>query len=170
MMLANSLESENLLFEPLAGRHAKDFITLVMNENVMLHITGHGLSSNAANDKFRAYVTLNQSVNEIGYFAVFLKESAAFVGVAKLIPFGDTKTEAEVGYMLLPEFWNRGYASQMVDTMLKLARHAYLHRVIAIIDPVNIASERVLKKFDFTIYLKSKIENLPAHYYELILK
>mgnify|MGYP003368570819 CR=1 FL=1 len=52
--------------------------------------------------------------------------------------------------MLLPEFWNRGHATEIVSELLKVARgKPEIHQIRAMMDPKNAASRRVLIK---TVY------------------
>lgn len=52
--------------------------------------------------------------------------------------------------MLLPEFWNCGYAMEIVSELLKAARgKPEIHQIRAIMDPKNAASRRVLFKNGF---------------------
>ncbi len=49
--------------------------------------------------------------------------------------------------MLLPEFWNRGHATEIVSELLKVARgKPEIHQIRAMMDPKNAASRRVLIK------------------------
>ena len=48
-------------------------------------------------------------------------------------------------YMLLPEYWGKGIASQVVTFLIEHAKQqAYLKDLMAIIDPENIASRKIL--------------------------
>ena len=67
------------------------------------------------------------------------------MGLAKLELDQPTATTAELGYMLLPEYWGKGIASQVVTFLIEHAKQqAYLKDLMAIIDPENIASRKIL--------------------------
>lgn len=71
----------------------------------------------------------------------------AFIGIGALYcrPEG-----AEIECMLLPEFWNRGHATEIVSELLKVARgKPEIHQIRAMMDPKNAASRRVLIKNSF---------------------
>ncbi|HLM52540.1 MAG TPA: GNAT family N-acetyltransferase [Pseudoxanthomonas sp.] len=54
------------------------------------------------------------------------------------------------GYALLPEFWGRGYAAEAAAEVLRHAREALgLGRILAITDPANASSMRLLRKLGF---------------------
>jgi [ribosomal protein S5]-alanine N-acetyltransferase len=88
--------------------------------------------------------------------------------VAKLVPYGEN--QVEVGYMLLPEHWGKGLASEMVAHMILLCREKQLaDEIIGIVDPENHASVSVLAKFGFTQYKTGEIDGLAASWYKLML-
>jgi len=58
---------------------------------------------------------------------------------------------AEVGYLLHDHYHNQGIASEALQAVLQYGfLHMHLHTVEAVIDPANIASEKVLLKNGFT--------------------
>ncbi len=84
-----------------------------------------------------------------GPWAVVEKSSSVVIGYGGLFLFPDVngRPEIEVGYRLARPFWGRGYATEAV---IAVRDHAFstlgLTRLIAIIDPGNIASIRVACK------------------------
>ena len=49
--------------------------------------------------------------------------------------------------MLLPEYWNHGYAMEIVGHLLALARqHPQVQKVSGLTDPDNLPSQKVLTK------------------------
>ena len=58
---------------------------------------------------------------------------------------------AEIDYMVLPDYWNRGYATAIATELVNRARKIPgVTRVTALTDPANAASLRVLLKNGFT--------------------
>ncbi|MFM9946021.1 MAG: GNAT family N-acetyltransferase [Bacteroidia bacterium] len=74
-----------------------------------------------------------------------------FVGLIG-INLGEHKySRAEIWYKILPQFWNKGYASEVVNSVLSFCfTELKLHRVEAGCATENIASARVLEKCGFT--------------------
>lgn len=57
---------------------------------------------------------------------------------------------AEIGYALLPSFWNKGYMSESILSIIDFGlKHTDIHSVVANLHPDNIASEKVLLKAGF---------------------
>lgn len=88
----------------------------------------------------------NEGIN----WAVTLKGDDRLIG---LIGFYRTEFEhfrSEIGYMIHPDFHGRGIVSEAITRLLEYAfSDMNLHSVVAVIDPENIASEKVLQKTGF---------------------
>jgi RimJ/RimL family protein N-acetyltransferase len=81
-----------------------------------------------------------------GLCLVLLKETNEPIGMCGLIR-RDTLDDVDIGYALLPRFWSKGYASEAAQATLAYARDVVgLKRVVAITDPANAGSIRVLEK------------------------
>lgn len=81
----------------------------------------------------------------LGIFGVRRKGHPALVGFCGFRRSGSGETE--ILYGILPEWWNRGFASEAASACLNLAfREAGVPRVVAGVDAPNAASIRVLLK------------------------
>lgn len=93
---------------------------------------------------------------------MIFKDEKEFVGHLLLEPEerGDTK-EAELSYVLLPEFWGKGIATASVRELFQqivipilfpkyLFKEQQVLKVFARIRPDNMPSQRVLEKNSFT--------------------
>ena len=84
-----------------------------------------------------------------GPWAVVEKRSGLVIGYCGLVLFPDVngRPEIEIGYRLARAFWGHGYAT---EAAIATRDHAFatlgLSRLIAIIDPGNVASIRVARK------------------------
>jgi ribosomal-protein-alanine N-acetyltransferase len=92
-----------------------------------------------------------RSWQERGFgFWIFEDESGAIVGHGGLFMAPEAPGEVEVGYIVRPQFWGRGYATEMVRAALAVAaRDLRLERLVANTMPENAASQRVLQKCGF---------------------
>jgi ribosomal-protein-alanine N-acetyltransferase len=84
-------------------------------------------------------------------WAIALKEEPAIligtIGFWRMIP---EHHRAEIGYMLLPEHFGKGYITEAIKTTLEYGfNNMKLHSVEAHIDPENIGSSSVLVKNGF---------------------
>ena len=87
--------------------------------------------------------------NGFGLYLVRLKESNEPIGMAGLIK-RDALEDVDVGYAFLPRYWSKGYAIESVLALMEYAKNIVrLQRVVAIVDPANQGSIRVLEKAGF---------------------
>lgn len=79
------------------------------------------------------------------------------VGIADINSFDAKHMRAEVGIVILPEYRNKGYATQAIQLLADYSLHTiHLHQLYAIVPSTNIASKKVFEKCGFhaTIELK----------------
>ena len=84
-----------------------------------------------------------------GPWAVVEKRSAETIGYCGLFYFPDVcgQAETEIGYRLARPYWGQGYAAEAVLAVRDYAFETLgLSRLIALIDPENVASIRVAEK------------------------
>jgi RimJ/RimL family protein N-acetyltransferase len=102
-------------------------------------------------DEVRAWIEWNARMyreHGFGLWILALRENGAFVGECGLtVQTVAGVTEIEIGYQLLPGAWGRGLATEAAAACRDFARDvAGLERVVAFIDPRNVASQRVAGK------------------------
>lgn len=84
--------------------------------------------------------------NGFGLYAVILKETSELIGMCGLIK-RDQLQDVDIGYAFLPRFWSKGYALEAVSAVKSHGRDVVgLKRLVAIVDPGNDPSIRVLEK------------------------
>lgn len=145
------LESERLVFNKFTRSHFQDYLRLVSQEDVMKHITGAGLTVEQAEARFEVALNADQNRTDLGFLAVTEKANGEFIGLGKIVPFENGMTE--IGYALSPEFWGKGYASEITKRLIGYAKElGNINELIGIVDPTNASSIRVLIKQDFVLY------------------
>ncbi|MDV2887909.1 GNAT family N-acetyltransferase, partial [Alkalihalophilus pseudofirmus] len=70
--------------------------------------------------------------------------------------------EAEIGYMILPKYWGKGYGSTIAKQLIESAKQTNLNILKAIIDPKNIPSRKILIKQGFSSEKVCEIDGLPG--------
>lgn len=92
----------------------------------------------------KAYIENMYGFYEYGMWLVFSKETGKLIGRAGL-------EHNEVGYMIAPELWNRGYATEVCSFIIDYAReNTDFEELYCRIDERNEASVRLAKKLGFT--------------------
>lgn len=92
----------------------------------------------------KAYIENMYGFYEYGMWLVFSKETGKLIGRAGL-------EHNELGYMIAPELWNRGYATEVCRFIIDYAReNTDFEELYCRIDEKNEASVRLAKKLGFT--------------------
>jgi len=78
------------------------------------------------------------------------------------------KDDVEVAYGLLPEFWNKGFATEFTGAVVRMGLSDIgLSGIACVIHPDNLASQRVLEKsgfaFEREVVYKSELHLLFRH-------
>jgi len=141
------LETERLLLRRFSAEDA-EFILALLNEPSFIQNIGD--RNVRTLDDARAYI-LNGPVasyakNGFGLYLVLLKETNESIGMCGLIK-REGLEDVDIGYAFLPKFWSRGYAVEAAQAVKAYAKEvAGLKRIVAITDPANEGSVRVLEK------------------------
>lgn len=103
---------------------------------------------------------INSQKNEdSGLWTIIRKKDHQFIGQCGLITqIVEDQKYVEVGYILNPQFWNQGYASESVLGTIKYGKNILgIQEIIALIDPSNQSSKIVAKKVGLNLKKKVKI-------------
>lgn len=145
-----TLTSNRLRFRRLSNNDVNEIYTLRSNPETMKYIPRPLLKNHEEalahikqiNYKIDENIDINWAVTE--------KDDDKCIGIMGFYRTRPENYRTELGYMILPEYHNRGYVSEAVDTLLNYAFNTLnFHSIEAIIDSENIASERVLLKNGF---------------------
>lgn len=83
-----------------------------------------------------------------GLAMVALRETGEGIGMCGLIK-RDSLPDVDIGYALLPAFTGKGYAFEIASATVDYARDQLgLRRLVAITDPKNVASIKLIKKLN----------------------
>ncbi len=93
---------------------------------------------------------------ELGLWATVLRENRRFIGRSGLLPWTiDGRDEVEVAYTIARAYWGRGLGTEIAQA---IARYAFESlgpsRLICLIDPENIASQKVAVKIGMRLEQK----------------
>ena len=84
--------------------------------------------------------------NGFGLYLIVLKETNESIGMCGLIR-RESLEDVDIGYALLPRYWSKGYAVEAAQATKEHAKAVIgLKRLVAIVDPANEGSIRVLEK------------------------
>ncbi len=102
-----------------------------------------------------------------GLWAVEEKVTDHMVGYCGLIPLDETP-EIEVAYGLAKSVWGRGFAVEAARAALEFGfKELKLERIVAVVNPLNVASQRVLEKLWMKYTKNARYYGADLMYYEL---
>jgi len=144
------LETERLILRQFSLTDA-EFIHELLNEpSFIQNIGDRGVRTLSDAEKYLETGPIaSYARNGFGLYLVVLKESNESIGMCGLIK-RDALEEVDVGYAFLPRYWSKGYAIEAMTAVMAYAKNVVrLKRVVAIVDPANHGSIRVLEKAGF---------------------
>ena len=161
------LETERLILRQFSLADRGLILELLNEPSFIQNIGDRGVRTLSAAERYiEAGPAASYARNGFGLYLVQLKESNEPIGMCGLIK-RDALEDVDVGYAFLPRYWSRGYAIESVLAVLEYAKNIVrLKRVVAIVDPNNEGSIRVLEKAGFRF---QKMVRLSADDIELTL-
>lgn len=147
------------------------FSSLVFNENVMNMNMGRIFTKEEAEEYFDFMINNSRKYEFAGYYKVFKECNSEFLGTAAL-SLNEDYLGAEIEFMLLPDYWGKGYGTEIVGCLLEFVKkHPGIKEITAITKQNNIGSRNVLLKNGFAYHsvLKVEEEDRLAEIYKMIL-
>lgn len=141
------LKTERLILRQFSTEDAEFILELLNEPSFIQNIGDRGVRTL---EDARAYL-LNGPIasyakNGFGLYLVTLKETDESVGMCGLIKRPGLD-DVDIGYAFLPKFWSKGYAVEAAHATRTYAKDVIgLKRLVAITDPANEGSIRVLEK------------------------
>ena len=144
------LQTERLILRRFVPADAGFILELLNEPSFVQNIGDRGVRTVSDAERYiETGPAASYARNGFGLYLVLLKESGESVGMCGLIK-RETLPGVDLGYAFLPRFWSKGYAIESVRAVLGFATNAVgLERILAIVDPNNQGSIRVLEKAGF---------------------
>jgi RimJ/RimL family protein N-acetyltransferase len=143
----NVLETERLNLRQLNAGDAAFMLELLNEPSFLRNIGDRGVRTieEATRYILRGAVE-SYARHGFGFWMVELKDAGTPAGICGLVK-RDALPDVDIGYAFLPRFWSRGYAHEAAAAVMVYARGTLgLKRVLAIVNPDNAGSIRVLEK------------------------
>lgn len=155
------LETDRLRLTPLTLNDLDLSQSLLCDPEVMRYVDDP-MTSEAVAKHMRDEATKRGAGGRIGIWAATEKQTGRKIGDAVLTPVPIDKDDidwsevvperypagqVEVGYLLIPDAWGKGYATEICTRVLRFAfEETALSEVVATTDPENAKSQHVLQK------------------------
>lgn len=145
-----NLETERLLLRRVAVTDVKEIMELRSNPETMKFIPRPLVKTKDEAlehiNMIEAKIIANEGIN----WAITIKGNPKLIGVIGHYRIQPENHRCEIGYMILPQYNGKGYVTEAIKVVLEYGFHVLnMHSIEAVIDPDNIASERVLQKNGF---------------------
>lgn len=131
-------------------------------------ITERSIPLDEAKKDYQELLANNSIAPGFGSFKILDALSNGFIGLAKLEVKEKDSAEAELGYMILPQYWGKGIGGTVAKQLLEMAKtEKSINKLTAIIDPKNLASRKILLNNGFTSKEFKDFDGLPGEILEL---
>lgn len=145
------LETERLTLQRFSRDDAPFILELVNDPSFVRNIGDRGVRTlEDAGRYIETGPAASYARNGFGLWLVSLKETGESIGMCGLIQ-RDALQDVDIGYAFLPKFWGRGYAVESARAVREYGKNTVgLTRLVAIVNPDNAASIRVLGRIGMT--------------------
>jgi RimJ/RimL family protein N-acetyltransferase len=157
--------TERLLVRAPRESDRSRFVELFRNQDFMVY--SGVLTAAEAQDRFDHMMTVCQAI-PFGKQPVVEMSSGLIVGYTGVDYIDlEGKFWLEWGYRLASEYRGLGYASEASQALLAKVHRAYGGKLLSIIAPENLASQKVCQKLGFTFWKQSRVESKIRNLYTL---
>lgn len=144
---------EKLKYIKFKEEDFKYYEKLCFNEEVMKMNFGRVFTMEETKKTFAGLLKADVS-GAAGYYKVYEAESRNYIGLGAMT-LSDDQTEAEIEYIILPDFWGKGYGTEIAEKMIAKATEVKtVGKITAYTGPENVRSQKILKSHGFKIVRK----------------
>ena len=134
--------SDRLMYRMLCADDLDFMLMLTGNPDVVRYLPGMITDE----EMMRSWLSSVQPEDD--EYLIRLKGTGEPIGECSLTPQEDGAS-CEIGYMLLPQYWNQGYGTEVAEWLMNMAKACAVRRVTAMTHAHNTASVRILEKLGF---------------------
>lgn len=144
------LKTKNLILRQITIDDDKEVFELRSNPQTMKFIPRPLAETIEDAQNFVTECNASIEKNELINWAITQKKDAKLIGMIGFFRMQPENFRGEVGYILNPDFHGKGIMKEALDKALSYGfKTMNFHSIEAVIDPENIASEKLLIKSDF---------------------
>jgi RimJ/RimL family protein N-acetyltransferase len=147
------LETKRLFIRRQVLSDLDDLWALYCDPEITKYIPDAPRSREEAKEELEWHMNGHPHYPELGLWATIYKETGKFIGRCGLLPWTiEGQREVEVAYTIAREFWGQGLGTEAAQGILNYGfEKLNLKRLICLIDPDNIASQRVAEKMGMSL-------------------
>lgn len=145
-----TLHTERLVLRELRHSDAERVFAMRSDPAVMQHVTRPLAQTMADATALITLIHDTQRANDGIQWAITQQGEDAFIGMIGFWRMQKEHHRGELGYMLMPAYWGKGYMSEAIATAVEYGFSTLgFHRIDATTIPENVASMRALEKNGF---------------------
>ncbi len=142
-----TLQTERLLLRPMHPLDAEDMFSYAHREDVTRYLLWSPHPSIAYTRDYLHYIQERYALGDFYDWAIIERESRRMIGTCGFTRINTSDNSGEIGYVLHPDFWGRGYASEAAGRVMEFGySELSLHRIEARFMQGNERSLRVMEK------------------------
>ena len=147
------LETERLILRRLVINDLDELFVLYSDPEIRRYFPDGVKSYEDTKEELEWFLDGHPEHPELGLWATIHKETGKFIGRCGLLPWEiDGKLEVEIAYLLDKSFWHQGLATEAALGILRFGFWTLnLSRLICLIDPDNLASQKVAQRIGMTL-------------------
>ena len=146
------LETDRLILRHQVISDLDDLWALYCDPEITRYIPDAPRTREEAQEELEWHMHGHPRFPQLGLWATVHKETGRFIGRCGLLPWTlEGQQEVEVAYTIARDYWGQGLATEAAEAILHYGlQRLHLRRLISVIDPENIASQRVAEKIGMT--------------------
>ncbi len=163
------LETERLLLRRLVMDDLNDLFALYRDPEIRKYFPEGVLTLEETREELEWHKDGHPRFPELGLWATIHKETGKFIGRCGLLPLTiEDRQEVEIAYMIDKTFWGQGLATEAARGILEYGfEKLNLPRLICLIGPDNIASQKVAEKIGMT--LEKRVDGIDGDNYPTLI-
>jgi len=146
------LETPRLILRHQVPADLDDLWALYCDPEITKYIPDAPRTREEAREELEWHMNGHHRNPDLGLWATIRKETDKFIGRCGLLPWTiEDQQEVEVAYTIARSYWGQGLATEAAQAILQYGFEILnLSRLVSLIEPENIASQRVAEKIGMT--------------------
>ncbi|HLF74682.1 MAG TPA: GNAT family N-acetyltransferase [Anaerolineales bacterium] len=163
------LETKRLILRHLVMDDLENLFALYRDREIRQYFPEGVLTLIETREELEWHMNGHPRYPELGLWATVHKATGKFIGRCGLLPWEiDDKLEIEIAYLLDKSFWGQGLGTEAAHGILKYGfERLNLSRLICLIDPDNIASQKVAERIGMR--LERKVDGIAGDHYPTLI-
>lgn len=143
------IETERLVLKNYCKTDLDNLHKLKSDKLVWKYSTKQGVNNIEQTRNCLLTILKNYDKDKFDFQALFIKDNLEYIGEAGILSLKQNY-RAVIGYNIISEYWNNGYATEITNALIKyLFEKIKVERIEALSVEENKASRRVLQKSGF---------------------